>query len=289
METILFACLAGAAFGAANFAILIGVKRAADLEAGSLVILSVGFAITAIAAGALGAARGEFELGRLWLFLLIGAVVPGASVPLIARAVSHAGASRAGVVLGTAPVVSALVAVAVFNEPLRAGLVVGTILIVVGGIAIVWEPGRPADFRVLGGVIALVVAVLFGLRDNAVRWASNEAGAPPLLEVAVAFAGAVVLVATYLVLREGGRLPRLRGVFVPYLPAGVLMGVSTLLLFLAFDRGRVTVVAPLVATATLWTVLFAALFAGRTEAVGRRLLLVTVLVVAGGALIGATR
>lgn len=289
METILFACLAGAAFGALNFAILTGVKRAADLEAGSLVIVAIGFVTMAIAAGAFTAARGELDLDYLWLFLLIGAVVPGSSIPLITRAMGHAGASRVGVLLGMAPVVSAFVAIVAFSEPLMAGLVAGTILIVAGGIALAWEPGRPAEFRVLGGVIAIFVAVLFGLRDNAVRWASSEAGAPPLVEVAVAFAGATIVIAAYLVLRERGRLPRFGLVFVPFLPAGVLMGISTLLLFLAFDRGRVTVVAPLVATATLWTVVFAALFAGHTEAVGRRLVLVTVLVVAGGALIGATR
>ena len=289
METILFACLAGAAFGAVNVAILTGGKRVADLEAGSLVILAVGLAMMVVAAAVQSVVRGELELDHLWLFLLIGALVPGASIPLITRAVGYAGASRAGVLLGTAPVVSAFVAVVAFDEPLRAGLVAGTVLIVVAGIALTWEPNRPPDFRILGGAIALFVAVLFGLRDNAVRWAAKEVTAPPLVEAAVAFAGAVLVVATYLAVREGGRFPSLRGALAPFLPAGVLMGVSTLLLFLAFDRGRVTVVAPLVATATLWTVVFAALFAGRTEAIGRRLVLVTALIVAGGALIGATR
>ena len=57
----------------------------------------------------------------------------------------------------------------------------------------------------------------------------------------------------------------------------------------AFDRGRVTVVAPLNATQSLWAVLLAALVLGRSEAIGRRLVLAAVLVVAGGVLIGATR
>ncbi|HEU0247804.1 MAG TPA: hypothetical protein VFR38_12030 [Gaiellaceae bacterium] len=38
----------------------------------------------------------------------------------------------------------------------------------------------------------------------------------------------------------------------------------------------------------LWTVLLAALFLGRSELIGRRLVLVALLVVAGGALVGAT-
>jgi uncharacterized membrane protein len=57
----------------------------------------------------------------------------------------------------------------------------------------------------------------------------------------------------------------------------------------ALDRGRVTVVAPIVGTGVLWTVVFAAIFLGRSELVGRRLVVVALLVVAGSTLVGATR
>jgi hypothetical protein len=51
----------------------------------------------------------------------------------------------------------------------------------------------------------------------------------------------------------------------------------------------VTVVAPLTGTGVLWTVVLSAIFLGRSELVGRRLVVVALLVVAGGALVGATR
>ena len=57
----------------------------------------------------------------------------------------------------------------------------------------------------------------------------------------------------------------------------------------ALDRGRVTVVAPLYATESLWAVLFAALLLRSSEAVGRRLVAAAVLMVLGGALIGISR
>jgi uncharacterized membrane protein len=60
-------------------------------------------------------------------------------------------------------------------------------------------------------------------------------------------------------------------------------------LFEALDRARVTVVAPLNGTGVLWTVLVAAVFLGHSGLVGRRLVLVALLVVAGGALVGTTR
>jgi drug/metabolite transporter (DMT)-like permease len=51
----------------------------------------------------------------------------------------------------------------------------------------------------------------------------------------------------------------------------------------------VSVVAPLVATESLWGVAFAALLLRRTELVGRRLVAGAILIVAGGVVIGVSR
>ena len=72
-------------------------------------------------------------------------------------------------------------------------------------------------------------------------------------------------------------------------PAGILFGLSYVCLFEAYWRGRVTVVSPLVATESLWGVVLAALLIRHTEGMGRRLALGALLIVAGGAVIGATR
>ena len=50
-----------------------------------------------------------------------------------------------------------------------------------------------------------------------------------------------------------------------------------------------TIVAPLNATQSLWGVIFAAALLGKREAIGPRLLVAAVLVVAGGVLIGISR
>jgi len=61
-------------------------------------------------------------------------------------------------------------------------------------------------------------------------------------------------------------------------------------LFAAFDRGRVSIVAPLNATQSLWAVLFSSLVYGRqAELIGRRLVVAGLLIVAGAAVIGAVR
>ena len=79
------------------------------------------------------------------------------------------------------------------------------------------------------------------------------------------------------------------GAWLPFLPAGVLFGASYVSLFEAYYRGRVTVVAPLVAIESLAGVALSALLLRESELVGKRLLFGAGLIVAGGALIGAFR
>ena len=73
------------------------------------------------------------------------------------------------------------------------------------------------------------------------------------------------------------------------MPAGICFGLSYVCLFEAYYRGPVSVVSPLVATESLWGVTLSAVFLRRHELVGPRLIAGAVLVVLGGALIGAAR
>ena len=74
-----------------------------------------------------------------------------------------------------------------------------------------------------------------------------------------------------------------------FLPAGVFFGLSYAALFEAYYRSRVSVVAPLVATESLWGVVFSVMLLRRSELVGRWLVAGAALIVAGGALIGVSR
>jgi drug/metabolite transporter (DMT)-like permease len=130
--------------------------------------------------------------------------------------------------------------------------------------------------------------VAFGLRDNVARAVTEDVAADPLAQTTAIMLGAsLVLLANLLRLRSP--LPRLRAAFGPYASSGVVTALAQATLFEALDRGRVSVVAPIVGTGVLWTVVFAAIFLGRGELVGRRLFVVALLVVAGSTLVGATR
>jgi len=287
---VLLGCLAGACFGAVNVAVRIGLRRLPDADVGGLVTGLHAFALVLVVALAVDG-PGAFRLGEIWPFLVTGVVVPGVSQILWIKAIRDAGASRAAIVMGTSPLLGALLALVVLEEPFRVPLVIGTVLIVAGGMAIAWEPRRPAGFKAVGIALAVGCAVLLAGRDNVARAVLVDRDVPPLVAGAALVGGACAFLIPYtLALRwRDLRPPTLAAAFWPFLPAGLLMGLVYVTLLNALDRGKVTVVAPLNGTNALWTVLFSALVIRRLELVGPRLVLAAVLVVAGGALVAATR
>jgi drug/metabolite transporter (DMT)-like permease len=139
-------------------------------------------------------------------------------------------------------------------------------------------------------VLALVCAVMFSVRDNLVRWATQDVHPPPLVAVSASLLGAFVTVSAYvLATRRQGLGTAVRKAAPLFLPAGVVLAFAYSCLVLGFAHGRVSIVAPLNATQSIWGVALSAVFLRRTEAVGRRLVLAAVLVVAGSAIVGIVR
>jgi drug/metabolite transporter (DMT)-like permease len=282
---VLLACVAGLFLGALNITTRRGLARSQDIEAGSAIITLVAFAV--VAPFALGSGD-AFDAGELWPFLLLGAFVPGVSLLMVVHAVRAAGASRAGILFGMAPLFSALFAVIAFGEPFQLALAIGTLLVVAGGVVLALEGERPADYRAYGAVLAVTVAAGFGLRDNIARAVGEDVSVDPLAQSTVVMLGGSLLLVANL-LRKPAPFRRLRDAFLPFVWSGVVLAVGQGALFEALDRARVTVVAPLAGTGVLWTVVLSAIFIGRSELIGRRLIVVALLVVAGGTLVGVTR
>ena len=285
MTGLVFACVAGLFLGALNVTMRRGLTRVADVDAGAAVIATVAFALVAASAVTAGS---ELDARQLWPFLLLGSFVPGLSQLLVVHAVQAAGASRAGILFGMAPLFSALIAIVAFGEPLRWPLAVGTLMVVGGGVALAWERKRPVGYRAYGAVLAVTVAAAFGLRDNIARLVGEDVAAEPLAQAAALMLGATLVLLANL-LRQPSALARMRAAVAPFAGSGLVTAVAQTTLLEALDRARVTVVAPLVGTGVLWTVVFAALLLGRSELIGRRLVVIALLVVAGGTLVGATR
>src|SRR5581483_2975484 len=127
-------------------AVRTGLARFSDANLGALVVAGVGAAVS-IPVGAVAAAVDGVSAGSLWPFALAGALVPGCTQILFIVAVRDAGPSRAAILIGTAPLMSVAIALALLGEPFRLLLILGTALVVAGGIALARERERPADFR----------------------------------------------------------------------------------------------------------------------------------------------
>lgn len=281
MDAVVLALVSAGLFGAMTVALRFALARVPDAEAAALLTILPALAVTLPFAAA-----GDLDMGGTWPFLLAGVLGPGASQLLFTLAVRDAGPSRASVTVGTAPLFSIAIALALLGEPAKAGVVGGAVLIVVGGVLLAYEPGRPEHVKWIGLAFALTAAVVFAVRDSLVRHLSLDTDVEPALAAAATLsAGGLTVAAWLLVTRR--RLPT-RGL-AAFVPTGLLFGLSYLCLFEAYYRGRVSVVSPLVATESLWGVGLSALLLRRHELVGPRLAAGAILVVTGGVLIGLFR
>jgi drug/metabolite transporter (DMT)-like permease len=280
---IVLGALSAFLFGAMTVFVRIALRSGVAPEVGTVFTILPALAVSAVPA----VARGEWDLASAWPFLLTGLLAPGLSQILFTFAVRDAGASRTSVTVGTAPLFSVAVALVFLDEPLVAGLALGAALIVAGGVLLASDRARPEHFRRLGLAFALGATFSFATRDSLIRWLGTDATdvAPGLAVFATLLTGAMVIVgfATW----SRARLTR-RAAWA-FLPAGLCYGLSYVLLFEAFYRGRVSVVSPIVAMESLWGVTLSWLFLRRSEQVGPRLVAGAALVVAGGVLIGVYR
>jgi len=280
---IVLGALSAFLFGTMTVFIRIALRTGAAPEAGTLFTILPALVVTAVWT----AGRGEWDVASAWPFLLAGLLAPGVSQILFTFAVRDAGASRASVAVGTAPLFAVAIALVFLDEPLVAGLVVGAALIVGGGILLVSERAQPEHFRRLGLLLAVGATIAFATRDNIIRWLGTEATAvePGLAAFATMLAGAAVT-SCFVALSHA---PLTRRAAVAFLPAALCYGVSYIFLFEAFYRGRVSVVSPIVATEALWGVGLSWLVLRQSERIGLRLFAGAALVVAGGVLIGVYR
>ena len=275
MTVVGLALASAALFGAMTVALRLGLRGLDDAPGAALATI-----VPALCVALVGVAA-RHDLHGAWPFLLAGLLAPGGSQLLFTLAVREIGASRTSVAVGTAPLVAVAIALVFLGEPLRGPLVFGALAVVAGGILLAAERDRPGHLRGRGLLYAAAACVLFATRDNLVR--SLHAAAVPET------AAAATLVAGLAVAAAWTRRPPTRRELSRLTPAGLCFGLSYVALFEAYWRGRVTVVSPLVATESLWGVGLSALLIRHTEGMGRRLALGALLVVAGGAVIGAFR
>jgi drug/metabolite transporter (DMT)-like permease len=143
------------------------------------------------------------------------------------------------------------------------------------------ESERAAVRRTIAGVaFAFGAALAYGAAQVLTRHGVSDL-APPLVGSLIAlFSGTVgfAILSAGSLGHESGNLRRGAAMFAG---AGIFSAVGVVLMFLALYRGQVVVVAPVLATNSLFTLLFAVLLLRGVERMTARIALGALLVVAG--------
>jgi drug/metabolite transporter (DMT)-like permease len=283
MDAVVLALCSAALFGGMTVALRPALARGGDALAGALMTVLPALCVALVSAAVVG----DWDVTAVWPFALAGILAPGISQILFTLAIREAGPSRTSATVGMAPLFAVTFAIVLLGEPLAAGILLGAVLIVGGGVLLASESGRPEHVKTRGLVLALAAALVFAFRDTLVRWVAVDSTVAPELAIsATLLAGSLTILVALLAGRR--RRPRL-GAWHAFLPAGLMFGLSYVSLYEAFFRGRLSVVAPLVATESLWGVGLSAVFLRQIEGVGRRLAVGACFIVVGGILIGLSR
>ena len=228
-----------------------------------------------------------WQVTAFGLFALVGVFFPAAVTLLTFEANRRLGPNVTAAIGSTAPLFAVLGAAAWLAEPLGAGALGGTALIVAGSVALsgpragaaagqgaaLWMPWTGAVLRALAQVLSKAGLAL---------WPSPFAAAL----IGYTVSSASVLLAALPARRERSRYNRAGTAW--FAATGVLNGAAVLALYHALERGPVVLVSPIAATYPLFTLALSALWLREVRLTGALVGGMT-LIVGGVALLLVTR
>ncbi len=222
-----------------------------------------------------------------WLFFaLAGVAGPAVGRVCFFHSIHLMGVARAVPLNSTMPLFSAIIGVYVLGERPGPYILAGTVLIVLGCMGITAKRGGTQPTRGSYLLIALGSVVFFSvshmLRKLGVGSTPNTYLGISIMSVS----GGVFLYVFGQYLPPALR-PSLmvKKAWVAYSIGGLLNTLSVLLHLYGLRYGDLTIVIPLAATAPLWALLLTAIFMRKLERITWPILLGTVAVVVGGALV----
>lgn len=203
-------------------------------------------------------------IGRRWLYI----------------AIHRIGASPATAIKNSAPVISALLAALLFNEPVTPIRWAAIVAIVIGVGLVTWKPGTPIRSWIdIGVLAALGAAAAYGIRPLFLEFGLGAADLP----LTSAFIGSLAALSYALALgdRTGLRSAARDPATGLFMFSGIIQAIGFLALNYGLSGGIVSVVYPVTASAPLFTVGFTAILLRGEERLTSRIVLGAVAVVAG--------
>ena len=223
---------------------------------------------------------------RLWvtdnlIFVAIGLFVPGVTRVLSFRGIRAMGSSITSTIVNTTPMFSTVLAIVILGE--RPGpLVLLGVLLTVGGLVTVSWGGEKTAYKKIELIFPFLCALLFSAKDIAVRWGLGGGGGQPILAAGIAASTSTIEI--FLITRYGQG----EKFVMPPLPlarwfiwSGIFTGSSFLFMYLAYSMERVSIVAPLVNSYTVFVSILTPFMARQIETVTGKKLAGAALVVAG--------
>ena len=221
-----------------------------------------------------------FVAGNL-IFVAVGLFVPGVTRVLSFRGIRAMGSSITSTIVNTTPMFSTVLAILILGERPSA-LVLAGVLLTVGGLITVSWGGAQISYSKVELVFPFLCSLLFSMKDISVRWGLGGGTGQPILAAAIAAVTSTVEI--FLITRfvQGQKfalppLPVLRW----FVWSGIFTGGSFLFMYVAFSMERVSIVAPLVNSYTVFVTILTPFMARHIESITPRKLAGAALVVAG--------
>jgi DME family drug/metabolite transporter len=199
--------------------------------------------------------------------------------------IEKVGASISAALINLSPLVSAILAIALLGEPITGPTAVGTLVIVAGAV-LLSAGGRQIGYRPWHLTLPVLSAVCFGV--VAILRKLGLGGAGAVMGSAINVTAALIAFAALLLASGRRDAMTCRGRSLAYfVAAGVAENAGVFMNVVALGTGMVSVVAPLNATSPVFTLLLSFFFLRGVEALTRRIVAGTLLIVAGVYLITA--
>lgn len=215
------------------------------------------------------------------IFVAIGVLVPGVARFLIFQSMERLGATISSCLTNAGPLFAIAIAVAFLGEQPRPTNVLGAISIVAGIIALSWK-GTAKAWRTRDLIFPLTAALLFGSRDNLVRFAVVQIPSPIVGAALAATTSLVTMSAMYVLFGDKKPLPQsaMRGLSY-FAISGFMNFLSYILSYTALSLERVSIISPLVNASSLFILPLSVLFLKDVEKLTLRKIGAIALVILG--------
>lgn len=215
------------------------------------------------------------------IFVAVGLFVPGVTRVLSFRGIRTLGSSITSTIVNTTPMFSTILAILILGERPPPMVLLGVFLTVAGLAAVSWSRVQ-SSYRKTELIYPFLCALLFSMKDIAVRWGLAGGGGQPIFAAGIAALTSTmeIFLITRYVQREKFQWPP-AAITRWFVASGIFTGGSFLFMYLAYSMERVSIVAPLINSYTVFVSLLTPVMARDIETVTGRKLAGAALVVAG--------